>query len=167
MIDASIAGLSGEASPRGDNCRGFLDSVRDCKHRIVMIAAIAIEWRHHAARFSRTWLTSMWGRRQVDQIDVAPNEWLRTKLDQAYPSDKRRQAVAKDVHLVEAALETDRTIASRDEKARSLLIAAVPHVKLLGTVMWVNPVNDHENCVQWLQGGAAVEPDRQLGHDQK
>ena len=65
----------------------------------------------------------------------------------------------KDVHLLEAALATDRRIVSNDDEARNSY-KGLPHVRL---VLWINPSRQEETAVEWLNAGAKLERHRQLG----
>ena len=71
--------------------------------------------------------------------------------------------VAKDVHLVEAALATDRLITSQDERVRSALRTASNNVGELKRIVWVNPTRGDEKPVDWLREGAKTEERRLLG----
>jgi hypothetical protein len=55
----------------------------------------------------------------------------------------------KDLHLVEAALVTDRIVISLDETARAEL-----SVPAAAEVMWVHPVDKGGHVVYWLNKGA-------------
>jgi hypothetical protein len=69
-------------------------------------------------------------------------------------------AMMKDVHLLEAALATDKRIVSRDDTARNSF-RGIRDVRL---VVWVNPYRPEERAVEWLSRVARMESYRQLGH---
>jgi hypothetical protein len=72
--------------------------------------------------------------------------------------------MVKDIHLLEAALATDRTIVSLDENtARKYFIQAAQEIEALKTVVWVNPDVDEEQPIAWLLAGAPDEKERMLG----
>lgn len=77
---------------------------------------------------------------------------------------RRRKALMKDKHLLEAALVSDQRIASCDENAREpakQLAESCPPVR---DILWINPANHNETPLPWLQLGAPLEPQRLLGH---
>lgn len=160
VIDASIARSAGESShPTSSNCRTFLEAVMQEKYMLVMTKEIKQEWDKHQSRFARTWLLSMIAKKQFTPISH-PGDYanLWATLDEFY-QDKQRREVIKDIHLLEAALESDRCIFSLDDKMRSLLKQAVVCCPELVAIIWANPDRDDENIIVWLQSGV---PDPQL-----
>ena len=104
----------------------------------------------------------MYGRRQVHRHDAEHDEKLRTRIVSAV-SDNRKQAAEKDVHLIEAALGTDRLVASQDERARGIFREASRGVRELKPIVWVNPTLPADDPIGWLRNGAPSEERRQLG----
>ena len=72
----------------------------------------------------------------------------------------------KDIHLLEAALATDKIVASKEVEAHDLFEDVCSRVGEIRDVMWVNPVVEEESCIVWLKQGAPVELERQLGFRQ-
>ena len=120
------------------------------------------EWSTHLSRFSRKWLTQMHGKKQVHGDDAPRAENLRRRIVAAVP-DNRQQAAEKDVHLIEAALGTDRLVASQDERARGIFREASRGVRELKPIVWVNPTLPADDPIGWLRNGAQSEECRRLG----
>ena len=68
-----------------------------------------------------------------------------------------------DVHLIDAALATDRTVNSLDGKARKVFARASHTLAELTSIVWVNPDQPAEDPTGWLQRGAKPERKRMLG----
>ena len=163
VIDADVARSAGESEhPISSACRKFLDTVLSVGHHVVMSEAIQEEWRRHRSRYSLKWLTRMSARRRVDRNEIEPDEDLRERIDKAV-IPKQKGVVAKDVHLIEAAVATDRLVASQDERARRAFGNASDNVGELRQIVWINPTQDDEKPIDWLQKGAKAEVHRQLG----
>ena len=163
VIDADVARSAGESEhPTSSACRKFLEAVLNVGHRVVMTDAIREEWRRHMSKYSRKWQTRMWGRRRVVSIEGERDEQLRQRIDGVVTRDQKA-IVTKDIHLIEAAVATDRLIASRDEGARRAFGHAAVAVRELRRVVWVNPTCDGEKPIDWLQNGAQAEARRRLG----
>lgn len=163
VIDADVVHSAGETEhPISSACRKFLETVLDARHRVVMTDAILEEWRHHMSRYSRRWRRRMYGRRLVIQIEVNEDETLRGRIDAAVHRDQK-VIVAKDVHLMEAAIATDRLVTSRDESVRGVFKGASDQVSDLKQIVWVNPTRDEETPIDWLRNGAKAEAHRMLG----
>lgn len=167
VIDASVArasGGEGATHPTSKRCRDFLTAVRRICHRVVMTPEIGREWKEHQSNFTRQWRVSMQARRKVYRVDVALNDMLYDKVKQEAANDNVREAMVNDLHLIEAALITDRTVVSLDENARHLFAQAAQKVGELRNVAWVNPDAADEQPIRWLEEGARPEKNRQLCH---
>ena len=167
VIDASVAGrASGPAAtdPSAISCRDFLATVLDAGHVLVMTPEIRAEWNEHRSQFANEWRYSMLAHGQFDFVPLAPDVALREQLDDVAHSDGARAAMYKDACLVEAALATDRTVASLDERVRALFRQATEHVGALRAIVWVNPEQEEETPLLWLRNGAPAEPERMLGY---
>lgn len=96
------------------------------------------------------------------QIHLVNHE-LRGRIERVVASEKGREAVLKDFHLIEAALATDRMVISLDENAKGLFAAASRILGALRNVAWVNPDKPEERPIPWLENGARLEKKRLLG----
>ena len=154
VIDASVAQAAGSEQtthPTGRLCRAFLQDVLSICHRAVMTPELNREWREHRSKFAHTWLRSMFARKKVVQVSPMPGEPLRDDVERAIDTPGHREAAEKDMHLIEAALATDRAIISRDEEARGIFSAASSLASPLREIMWANPEKAGEK-------GRAVAP---------
>jgi len=107
----------------------------------------------------------MFARRKVARPEVAPNAMLRASIQNSNLTEKECAAALKDVHLVEAALESDFRVASLDEVVRAIFRKAAPRVGPLRPVLWANPTREEDHITEWLDGGAKDEEVRHLGFD--
>ena len=165
VIDADVVHSAGETEhPVSSACRRFLESVLDVGHHVVITDAILAEWHDHMSRYSRRWRRRMYGRRRVYRIenDKERDNNLRQRIDRALPQNQRKLA-AKDVHLIEAAIVTDRLVTSNDERVRGAYRGVANEVEELKQIVWVNPTKDEETPIEWLQNGARAEVHRMLG----
>lgn len=127
-----------------------------------MTEEIREEWRRHRSSYSAKWLTRMYGRKRVHDAVIEPNCNLRRKVKTVLLGDQG-SAAEKDLHLIEAAIGTDRRVASQDERARAAFRSAAGSVRELSPIVWVNPTRQSESPVDWLRNGAKAEECRQLG----
>ena len=166
IIDADVAGASGSKTPPGPtakHCRDFLNTVLSLSHRVVMTAKIRDEWKRHASPFARRWRVSMDARRKVDRIiEPQENESLCTKIVNTARSERQRENIEKDFHLLQAALATDQTVISLDGTIRRLFGRASLQVGEIRGIIWVNPDKAEEQPIAWLQNGAPPEAHRRL-----
>jgi predicted nucleic acid-binding protein len=158
VIDASIAMAAGRTMhPTSSACRAFLEEVRKICHRTVLTPALAKEWKKHQSGFAAEWIIEMRSRRKVVDVALPENQMVRDQ--QAVKArGKISKAVAKDLHLVEAALETDKAVVSLDEKARHDLLT-----EATAKITWVNCDVEGRRAIDWLRKGARPKKDWQLG----
>jgi hypothetical protein len=153
VIDASVARSAGETEhPVSSLCRNFLKAVLDstAQFQVVMSHDILTEWKRHRSRYSLRWQKTMTAKRRVVTLEIPRLQQLRQKMI--------TPEMVKDVHLLEAALATDKRIASGDDTARGFY-RGIPHVRM---VLWINPAREAEGAVEWLDRGAKLETFRLL-----
>jgi DNA-binding transcriptional regulator PaaX len=66
-------------------------------------------------------------------------------------SEKEREALLKDYHLVRAAMTFDKIVISLDDTTEEILRKIVVHVTFLGQLMWVNPTRSFDSVKSWLE----------------
>jgi len=143
VIDASIASAAGlSMNPDSRRCREFLQAVLRISHRATMTPLLREEWNRHQSLFARLWLAEMTSKAKVEAIADIPNEDLRAEA----PGTVSAQ---KDLHLIEAALATDKIVISLDARARAEL-----SVQAAAEVMWIHPVDEGGHVIYWLNKGA-------------
>ncbi len=107
----------------------------------------------------------MRARRKVVKIPSPADARLRERVLGAAPDETAREAMRKDLHLIEAALTTDRVIVSLDEKAADLFAGVSRQIGELRAVAWVNAERgDPEQLRVWLDAGAEAKEEYTLGH---
>jgi len=128
-----------------------------------MTPEISKEWKEHQSPFARDWLVEMRRKGKEVWIDIPINQQLRAQIGELAATDKGREAMLKDVILIEAALVTDRIIVSLDTTVRRLFAAASGSMIELKSVVWVNPEREEEQVISWLKSGAKQDKKRRLG----
>jgi hypothetical protein len=83
----------------------------------------------------------------------ALSERVRTAVADDYPPEAWPQ-IGKDLHLVQAALATDRVIISNDRRARGAYQIASRRIRELGPICWVDPTERGDLLLPWLRGEA-------------
>ena len=129
--------------------------VQKNRHRFVATPSIQAEWKTHASGFATRWLASMFARRLVEKLEddpVVPT--LRQAISQMAgrsPQFRRCSDIAaKDIHLVEAALATDRIVISRDIEALRCLRLSERVKRRTGAVVWICPVTNTQPLMAWF-----------------
>jgi hypothetical protein len=152
VIDASVASAAGfTMKPTSRRCREFLQAVLRISHRAAMTPLLRAEWNKHQSLFAARWLAEMRSRGKVEDLADVRNEALRAEA----PGTVSAQ---KDLHLIEAALATDKIVISLDDRARTEL-----SVPAAAEVMWVHPVEEGGRVIYWLNKGAEPVDEWRLG----
>jgi hypothetical protein len=165
VIDASVARASGyqeEMASRSRTCSDFLMAVYEFKHKLVMTEEISAEWEKHASRFAKRWKASMIAKKQFVYIIPQKRNDLFQKLKMIFPSNTICTEIDKDMRLLEAAMSTDRLIASLDDEIRKIFAKSSKTVQEISNIEWVNPEKDDEKTLEWLKTGAKPEKKRML-----
>jgi hypothetical protein len=128
-----------------------------------MTTAVIEEWNNHQSHFARRWRRSMEARKKVVRVGAPADDNLRDKIKHIASSDKARDAMLKDIHLIEAAKVTDQTVIALDETVRNLFASMSRRVGELRSIVWANPDKTEEQSISWLENGAKPEKRRLLG----
>lgn len=157
VIDASVAKSAGETEhPVSSACRQTLISVLKICHRMVTCKESDVEWKKHQSGFALKWRAAMQSKGKVVRIEIPKDSTLPEKLERLAVPEKGKKAMLKDLHLIEAARQTDSRIVSSDEAARKLFRAASEHIDELKPIHWINPTIEADNCIGWLNAGAKI-----------
>jgi hypothetical protein len=142
-------------------------------HKMVTTPEIRAEWGKDRIRgpkritlgdFARKWLRWMDGGKKVLYLQSLQNNPLRKKLEEVVGDHKAHREILKDLHLIEAALATDNTVISCDDRARTLFHYTTTKIRQLRTVAWVNPQKQGDPTVKWLEAGAPKDREHLLGN---
>ena len=166
VVDADVAQAAGSTTtihPLAINCRDFLIQLRMQNHQLVLSKDLSEEWKGHQSRFARRWRLSMDARKRVVRIKNSEDNQLRNTITTLSSNSNEIEVMQKDIHLLEAALETDKTVTSLDQTVRTLFAKASQQVNAIRMIIWVNPnrITDEQPIV-WLKNGAPAEQHRQL-----
>jgi len=107
----------------------------------------------------------MTARRKVNRIADPFDAELRKKIKKTAVNEKSREAMLKDIHLIEAAKATDQTVIALDETVRKLFTVAAKSIGVLKNIVWVNPDKTTEQTIAWLEQGAKSEKKRWIGFE--
>jgi len=165
VVDASVtSSASGrdnlaDLTPR--QCKDFLDAVLKICHRFVLSLDLSEEWKRHRSQYAAEWLKGMYARKKVFPVTLPEDAGLAEAILQTGQTAVEKEALRKDLFLVEAALAADGIIVSRDDEARRLFRQAATQVGKLREIVWINP-NDPD-VMSWLEGERNTTPGMKLG----
>jgi hypothetical protein len=149
------ASRNADGPPTGVLCRRVLSDILAICHRAVVSPALAAEYRLHASDYGTRWLSAMAGKDKIVRTPARDSgrarRWLRSER---LAGPQQQEELRKDMHLVMAALETDRLIVSAERRSRELLARVVQEGD--HTPGW--RVID-EKTPRWLSDGAPLTAD--------
>lgn len=155
VIDISVARAAGgeqATHPLAKNCRDFLEVVRRKHYSVVMSPEILAEWKKYRVPIAIAWLTAMRQKGKVYDVTPLDFEEMRLKIEGCARGDAQLRHMMEDIHLIKAALVTDRTVVSGDREVQHLFAKAAPDVEELRNIVWVDA--NQEDVVAWAQSGA-------------
>jgi hypothetical protein len=132
-----------------------------------MSGALCSEWKRHGSVIATEWRKAMKDKRRLHMIDCAPDEAFRSAITSTQYLIKSNGAlpiVMEDIHLIELAFKSDKTIVSLDDDVRVHFKNLSKTVVCLKVVVWVNPEIESEQPIEWLKNGANPEEHRMLGY---
>jgi len=163
VVDADVARASGVSEhPSSKNSRDLLQTLLRIKHKVGFCPILLDEWKKHRSLFAKQWLTSMTARKLV--VRLSPPPIVRAYIDAAEITEAQREIANKDAHIVDAALASDKFIASNDKKARDVFCRVADSSGSLCTVIWAIPSEDGEQISAILSDGNDIPPGWKLMH---
>jgi predicted nucleic acid-binding protein len=157
VIDANLLySASRRDDPQAAASFAILNQVYLLCHRAVVNDALLAEWDTHSKATGQRWRVEMEKRGKVIRVQPAPHP-LRAEMEAVFPDKKDREAVRKDLHLVELAAAADGVILSRDRKAPELIRTRATRGRRLAGLVWHDPLSDLDRTVRWLKAGAKRE----------
>ncbi|HKV39172.1 MAG TPA: hypothetical protein VJX67_08160 [Blastocatellia bacterium] len=153
VVDASVASAAGRTQhPTSFRSREFLGEVLKISHCAVMTATLAGEWDKHQSLYAARWRADMRSRNKIVDLIALQNDDVRRQVQIS-------KAIEKDLHLIEAALATDKIVISLDDRAQAGLC-----VDATKEVVWVNAVAEGGHAIYWLRDGAPPKNEWKLGY---
>ncbi|WP_204102226.1 MULTISPECIES: hypothetical protein [Spirulina sp. CCY15215] len=167
VIDACVGRSMGKEETTYStaiNCREFLLAIRDHGHCIVITPEIRQEWEKHCkSETILEWKAEMVSRGKILPINPKDYQEVWDAIATTADNEGHERNMAKDFRLLKAALETDKTIISLDEKSRRSFANASKKAQEIREIVWVNPDRiEKEQPIAWLNNGAEFESDRIL-----
>lgn len=164
IIDADIMhSASGNENDLSIRCREVLDTVLEAGHWLVRTPKIKEEWDNgHLSRYSTNWLRLMQSRRKLLDSDEQ-SSGLAGAIGNLPALPAEQSIMLKDHHLLEAALNSEKRVISKDEAAYFHFYHASATITQLRKVMWASPMRPKDECAEWLAGGAKPETKRRIG----
>ena len=96
-------------------------------------------------------------------VEVAAQQSLQNRIIRVQPDEPVAAIIEKDRHLIEAALASDKRVASLDDQVRQHLRGLANNLFEVQSICWVNPNMSDEAAIAWLESGA---PGRELPNTQ-
>ena len=134
-------------------CREILQSILSVCHRAVFNGVMREDWQRHESAFARRWRVQMASRRKIVNASAEDDVGLEQAIGEGAPSSKAATQLMKDIHLVVAALQTDRVILTLDDRARKGFEALAGTYRGLNRLRWLDPSREHDEIQTWLKGG--------------
>jgi 23S rRNA A2030 N6-methylase RlmJ len=124
--------------------------------------AIKGEWQAEESTFARQWRLSMINLNKLRPVSGETSPELRERIGRYSEDQNVVEIMIKDAHLIEAAIATDRLIASLDRNARGHFRRLAAALNPLRRIVWVDPSIEKERAVDWLEKGAPDQSHRRL-----
>ena len=155
IIDADIARSAGTTEhPISSGSRKLLENVALNGHVAAMCPNLRQEWRNHQSIFATKWLASMIAKKKVNFIK--PTQDIRNFIEKNIVDCKNKEIALKDAHLLDAALKSDKIIASNDNTARAVFCELSKKNGSISTISWFNSISDSIFISETLMSGGFI-----------
>lgn len=155
IVDADIARSSGMTEhPVSSGSRKLLDNLAKNGHKAVMCPNLRQEWSKHKSMYATRWLASMIARKKV--IFISSNTQIKKTIEEKVADCKEKEIALKDSHLIDAALQADKIIASNDSVARNVFCELSVKISEISNVSWFNAVSDGDFISEKLMCGSTI-----------
>lgn len=158
VVDASVAEAAGRgdpgSAPPSPACVGALDAIAAAGHGVAMSPELKDEWQRHARDYARKWLLNMVSRKRLHAVRPRWRDQLHLLEVAAELPGHAGREVAKDVHIVALAMETDQRVLPLDRRQRALLERCVHELPSLRSLHWANP--SESGAEAWIRAGAVA-----------
>ncbi|MGG0610957.1 hypothetical protein [Bacillus altitudinis] len=150
IIDASVVTSASPKNGISKRSADFLDKFLETKNKLGLTEELKAEWLNHKSSYTAKVLTKTKQEQRIIKIKgYEDTQDIRQKVHNI--KDKQRiYAILKDVHLLEAAILTDKLIVSLDNKARNNFSHFYNCINNLPNVCWINPCENSESALDWL-----------------
>jgi hypothetical protein len=149
VVDADIARSSGTSEhPVSSGSRALLDNVSKNGHTLAICPTMMSEWKKHKSIFAKKWLASMIAKKKVQFIK--PVQQANDLINSNLTDSKKITIATKDAHLIDAALDTDRIIASNDDIARNVFCELSVNCGSIRNIKWFNSISDKSFLATYL-----------------
>lgn len=157
VVDTNVAFSAGLSEhPTSNACRRLLDSMFEGQYSVVLSATQFMEWQKHQSGYSKRWLVQMKAKKLWHILAPEPDSGLAARAKKITCTEEVRQEILKDLHLLENALATDRIVLSMETNVFRLFSEHKKVLKVPQPVAWVNPTDDIEACLAWIEAGTEV-----------
>lgn len=161
VIDACVAKSAG-AKKRdvcSQSCRKALDEVLKSKMIVIFCEKLLKEWTGRHSKYSRMWLVNMRAHGRAKKIVIIRRKEYR-EIIKLNTTEGVQRILLKDFHIVETALDSDRSVLSRDYKARKHLHEITKLIGDIANIHWVSPLEN--GCIEWIGAGIPLKKKYQL-----
>lgn len=149
VIDADVARSSGlTENPVSSSCRKLLDLVKDNGHNAVYCSKLKEEWNVHQSKYFSDWFTLMFSKNRIKKIKHQNK--IHETIKSSNTCDNTKKIALKDSHLLDIALLTSKSIASKDENAKKAFSIINEIQNDIKDICWINPVTEIENLPKIL-----------------
>jgi hypothetical protein len=157
VVDTNVSFSAGSSvHPTSNACRRVLETMYAGQHHVVLSATQFMEWQKHQSGYSKRWLVRMKAKKLWHILAPEPDSGLAARAKKIACTEEVRQEILKDLHLLENALATDKVVLSMETNVFHLFSEHKKMLKVPQPVAWVNPTEDIDACVAWIEDGAEV-----------
>ena len=136
------------------------------EHKIIMTKELKNQWDMVNSMVANQFLSAMASRQRIERLNFIKNN-IRNEFQNLNCPQNIRVPLERDIHLIEAALDTDKVVISKDKKARLNFCIISDDLEDIKGIMWADPTMIEENAIIWLKNGMPKDKNKNLNSTNK
>ena len=126
-----------------------------------MTIEIKSQWDMVNSMIANQFISIMASRQLIAILNSIKNN-IRVKFQNLNYPQNIKVPSERDIHLVEAALDVDKIVISKDKKARLNFCIISDDLEDIRSIMWADPTMTEENAIIWLENGMPKDKNKNL-----
>ena len=131
-----------------------------------MTIEIKSQWDMVNSMIANQFISIMASRQRIEKLNSIKNN-IRVKFQNLNYPQNIKVPSERDIHLVEAALDVDKIVISKDKKARLNFCIISDDLEDIKGIMWADPTMIEENAIIWLKNGMPKDKNKNLNSTNK
>lgn len=131
-----------------------------------MTIDIKKQWDLVKSKIANQFLSTMATRNRIENLKSITNN-IKLQFQNLTCPQNIRVPLERDIHLIEAALDVDKIVISKDKKARLKFCIISDELEDIKVIMWADPTMTEDSAIIWLENSMPKDNNKFLNSTNK